>query len=120
MSARSRRKGKEGELEASRVLATIFEIERPRRQLGQYQESGVDLAPDGTPIVVEVKRRKSLKTLMGWYRQLQQNSRGRSVQILMQREDSGPWLLTLDGPSLVALIYWIQRRYWERKGEQNA
>lgn len=113
MSVNSRRKGKAGELEASQVLATVFDLAaRPGRQLAQSRDGGIDLAPEDTPIAVEVKRRERLPVILNrWHQQVTSQAGDRPVHLVMCREDHGPWLFVLDAASMIALVGWLRERY---------
>jgi hypothetical protein len=113
VSVNSRRKGKAGELGASRVLTTVFDLAvRPGRQLAQSRDGGIDLAPEDTPIAVEVKRRKLLPVILNrWHQQVTSQAGDRPVRLVMCREDHGPWLFVLDAASMIALVGWLRKRF---------
>lgn len=100
-----RTKGAVGERELaelfSNALGQVF-----KRNIGQARDGGNDL--DVGPLVVEVKRRKTLITLRNWYKQAVSaairrdadpnaplREHGPSTPVVVAREDGGSWLVVL-------------------------
>lgn len=69
MSASQRRKGAKGELEIARDLEACLNLpdKSIKRELSQTRDGGCDLRAGR--LAIEVKRRKSLKTLYAWMAQ---------------------------------------------------
>jgi hypothetical protein len=114
MGKSQRNKGAGYERELGAIFSTHFGT-KITRKLGQARDSGNDL--DAGPFVVEAKRRKSLKTLMGWWNQarasaMQQSSNRHAVcvqhrrctPIVVMREDNGPNMVFLQLEDFLALI----------------
>jgi len=95
VSATQRRKGAQGEREVFAIFREALGGDY-QRLLGQARDGGADGKVEG--FRVEVKRRKSLKTFMAWYRQCQQDTREGETSLVVFREDRSEWmaLLSLD------------------------
>ena len=81
-----------------------------KRNIGQARDGGND--GDVGPLVVECKRRRSLKTLMGWYEQAKAAAKRREfgarsgllpVPIVVMREDDGESMVLLSLNSFLVL-----------------
>lgn len=82
-----------------------------KRNIGQARDGGND--GDVGPLVIECKRRKSLKTLMGWYDQASRacaksakrsgTGPGGYIPLVVMREDNGPSMVLLSLNSFLAL-----------------
>lgn len=74
-----------------------------KRNIGQARDGGND--GDVGPLVLEMKRRKSLKTLMSWYTQaaVASLSRPDSVPVVVMREDGGPSMVLLSLDDFIRL-----------------
>lgn len=90
MSARQRRKGAAGEREVCAQLARFFGTE-VKRHLGQARDGGEDITFGG--ITWEVKRRKSLKTVYDWMRQVEKAAQPTgNLHAVVFRADNEDWV----------------------------
>ena len=72
----------------SEALGAVF-----KRNIGQARDGGND--GDVGPLVLEMKRRKSLKTFMDWYRQAQAATTAGRIPVVVMREDAGASMVML-------------------------
>jgi len=88
-----RTKGAAGEREVCAIFATALQRD-VKRHIGQARDGGNDITV--RPLSIEVKRRKSLKTFMDWWRQAKAACTPESfIPVVVMREDNGPWLVSL-------------------------
>jgi hypothetical protein len=106
MSKSQRTKGAAYERELAQIF-TAFLGEPVKRNIGQARDGGNDI--DFGPFVVEAKRRKSLKTLRGWYAQAVAAAESRFdgygdvYPVVVMREDSGSSMVLLSLPDFLDL-----------------
>lgn len=110
MSASQRTKGAVYEREVMKAFSTAFGREF-KRNIGQARDGGND--GDVGPLVLEMKRRKSLKTFMDWYRQAQAAVTGDRLPIVVMREDAGESMV------LLSLVDFIRLTRLELEGYFN-
>ena len=106
MGAKSKRKGKRGELEAAAEIRRLFGVEARRGR--QYQ--GTDESPDVLAAIpdvhFEVKRTESLR-LHDALTQAMEDA-GQSVPVVLHRANRQPWLAIVrldDLPRLAVQLY---------------
>lgn len=77
-----------------------------KRNIGQARDGGNDI--DVGPLVVECKRRKSLKTIVGWLKQAEaaadRRTSGPKYPIVVAREDAGTSLVICNLDDFLALV----------------
>jgi hypothetical protein len=105
MGTLSRRKGKDGENEAARLLRGVFP--EVKRDLTQYQgRSGLDFT--GTPgWLVQVKRLAKRPAVEAMLREAASAPRG-GVPVLLIRGDYGEWLAVLYAEDWLAMVEDLQ------------
>lgn len=113
MGKMQRTKGASYEREVCNVIGAYLGIE-VKRHIGQARDGGNDITVG--PLVIECKRRKTLKTLRDWFDQAkaacrqrseQHARRGepipRSVPVIVCREDNGESLVVITLHDFLAL-----------------
>jgi hypothetical protein len=92
VGASQRRKGAVYEREVMSAFSAALGAEF-KRNIGQARDGGND--GDVGPLVLEMKRRKSLKTFMDWYRQAQAATPAGRIPVVVMREDAGESMVML-------------------------
>jgi hypothetical protein len=72
-----------------------------KRYIGQARDGGND--GDVGPLVLEMKRRKSLKTFMAWYYQAVAATPEGRVHVVVMREDNGQSMVMLSLDDFIRL-----------------
>jgi hypothetical protein len=116
MGKSQRTKGAVYEREVMREFSEFFG-QTFERNIGQARDGGND--GDVGPLVLEMKRRKSLKTLMSWYEQAataateryyrkvragQPTGTGDHIPVVVMREDSGSSMVLLSLEDFLNLL----------------
>ena len=106
MGARSRRKGKRGELEAAAEIRRLFRVEARRGR--QYQ--GTDESPDVLAAIPEVHFEVKRVEALRLYESLAQATEdaGDSVPVVLHRANRRPWVAIVlldDLPRLAVQLY---------------
>ena len=83
MSKSQRNKGAGGEREVCEIFNNALNRDDIKRHIGQARDGGNDI--DVGPLVVEVKRRKTLGTIYGWMQQAIDAVRGRTYPSAVER-----------------------------------
>ncbi len=104
-AGRSRRKGKNGELEAAALLRD-HGIDA-RRNLRETREGeGRDLICPDHPLCIQVKRRKRPAPLSA-LEEAREGAEEREVSLALVRADRGPWVLVGDAEELLPMVaFW--------------
>lgn len=106
MSASQRNKGAAYEREVMKAFSAAFGREF-KRNIGQARDGGND--GDVGPLVLEMKRRKSLKTIMSWYKQALAAANPHNhvirtrVPVVVMREDAGESMVMLSLNDFISL-----------------
>ena len=106
MGAKSRRKGKRGELEAAAELRRLFQIEARRGRQFQGCDDAPDVRADIPGVHFEVKRVEALRL----YPALEQATAdaGENVPVVLHRANQQPWVAIVrleDLPKLAVQLY---------------
>jgi len=83
VSKSQRNKGAGGEREVCEIFNNALNRDDIKRHIGQARDGGNDI--DVGPLVVEVKRRKTLGTIYGWMQQAIDAVRGRTYPSAVER-----------------------------------
>lgn len=106
MSKMQRNKGAAYEREVMKAFSAAFGREF-KRNIGQARDGGND--GDVGPLILEMKRRKSLKTQMDWYRQAvaAANPHNHVIRtrypVVVMREDAGESMVMLSLVDFISL-----------------
>jgi hypothetical protein len=115
-----RTKGATYEREVMKIFSLAFNRVF-KRNIGQARDGGND--GDVGPLVLEMKRRKSLKTLMSWYDQAAEAARDRhgAVPVVVMREDFGEDMVLLSLDDFIRLTrHEIGSYFADTPGESQA
>lgn len=98
MGKSQRTKGAGGEREVAQIFSDALRRGPFKRNIGQARDGGNDI--DIGPLVVEVKRRKSLKGLYAWLQQAadavaRRFNPSRHIPVVVTRQDGGAWLVVI-------------------------
>jgi len=96
----AREKGKRGEREAAKRWGALLGL-KLERVLDQARDGGHDIK-GAEPLVIEVKRRKTLKTVYGWMQQAATSAQNGQIPALDVRADG-------EEPLVVVRFYDLQR-----------
>lgn len=113
MGASQRRKGAAYEREVMNAFSAALGAEF-KRNIGQARDGGND--GDVGPLVLEMKRRKSLKTFMDWYRQAQAATSVGRIPVVVMREDAGESMVMLSLEDFLRLTLPELRRALSESG----
>ena len=106
MGAKSRRKGKRGELEAAAEIRRIFRTEARRGRQYQGTDESTDVLADIPGVHFEVKRRETF-SLYGALEQAIEEA-GDQVPVVLHRMNRRPWVAVVrldDLPRLAVQLY---------------
>lgn len=106
MGAKSRRKGKRGELEAAAEIRQLFRVDARRGQQYHGGEESPDVEADVADVHFEVKRCEEFRL----YDAIEQAVRdaGTQVPVVLHRTNRRPWVAIVrleDLPRLVVQLY---------------
>ena len=101
MGKKSRTKGAVGEREAAVFVGQWWP--GANRGLGQARDGGDACDVEGTPLWLEVKRRKRIGPL-AWLRQAEEASDGRLPVVLMRADGDTRWVAMLDAAKLCEIL----------------
>ncbi len=106
MGAKSRRKGKRGELEAAAEIRRIFRTEARRGRQFQGTDESPDVIVDVPDVHFEVKRMEAFRL----YEALEQaiEDAGQKVPVVLHRTNRRPWVAIVrldDLPRLAVQLY---------------
>jgi hypothetical protein len=93
-----RTKGAVGEREVADIFSKALQRGPFKRNIGQARDGGNDI--NIGPLVVEVKRRKTLGTVYGWLQQAadavrQRLNPGAHKPVVVARQDGGAWIVVI-------------------------
>ena len=106
MGAKSRRKGKRGELEAAAEIRRIFRTEARRGRQYQGTDESPDVLTDIPGVHFEVKRKEAFR-LYGALEQAVEEA-GDQVPVVLHRANRRPWVAVVrldDLPRLAVQLY---------------
>ena len=106
MGARSRRKGKRGEIEAAAEIRRLFRVEAHRGRQYQGSDESPDVKAEIHGVHFEVKRVEALRL----YEALAQAIRdaGENIPVVLHRANGRPWVAIVrleDLPKLAVELY---------------
>ena len=102
MAKSSRVKGACGEREAAAFVSQWWPD--AKRGLGQARSGGDVPDVDGTPLWLEVKRRKRI-AFVDWLRQAERATCGRPPVVLLREDGDTRWVAMMDAQALLALLH---------------
>ncbi len=110
MSCNSRRKGKNGELEAAKILNDLLpHAEARRSQQFKGDKTAADLTCPGLPnMQFEIKRRQSMNLHTVMKKSLEDCGDG-DVPVILHRKDNEEWLMTIRLEDLPAAMFNLLR-----------
>lgn len=103
----SKRKGKVGELEASKELARILKCEARRGQQFAGGADSPDIVHSIPGVHVEVKRKESLRLYKALAQAIDDAKNG-EAPIVLHRQNKQPWVVVVrldDLPALATAVY---------------
>ena len=120
MVANSKIKGKNGELEAAKMLNELFPHAQCRRsQQFKGDKTAADLTCDGLPgIMVEVKRRQSMNLHSVMKKSLEDCIEDQTP-VIIHRKDNEEWLLTVRLEDLPDMMWKFLREGSPRRKDKD-
>jgi hypothetical protein len=112
MGAKSKRKGKRGELEAAAEIRRLFGVEARRGRQYQGTDESPDLATAIPDVHFEVKRTESLRLHEALAQAIE--DAGLNVPVVLHRANRHPWVAIVrldDLPRLAVQLYLTMAQY---------